>query len=98
MYLVRSRSCESSISIEYLRALYDAYEAFITDIARVIPVIRVDYSKFRTAEVSTLSDGPLPGALTDTFNTRRVRGLTGNGGQDYGGVQPNCQRSAREVR
>lgn len=47
---LRSRECESSISIEYLRALHAAYETFISDIARVIPVIRVDYSKFRTAD------------------------------------------------
>ena len=45
----RSRGCESGVSIEYLRALYTAYEEFIQDIARVIPVIKVDYSKFRTA-------------------------------------------------
>ena len=38
------------MSIEYLKALHAAYEAFIRDIARVIPVIKVDYSKFRTAE------------------------------------------------
>ena len=37
------------MSLEYLRALYTAYEEFIQDIARVIPVIKVDYSKFRTA-------------------------------------------------
>jgi hypothetical protein len=33
-----------------LQALYNAYEHFIADIARVIPVIKVDYSRFRTAE------------------------------------------------
>lgn len=33
-----------------MQALYNAYEHFIADIARVIPVIKVDYSRFRTAE------------------------------------------------
>jgi len=46
----RSRDCESGIPLEYLKALHAAYEVFISDIARVIPVIKVDYSRFRTAE------------------------------------------------
>ncbi len=47
---MRSRECESSISLEYLRNLHSAYEEFIADIARIIPVIRVNYERFRTAE------------------------------------------------
>lgn len=47
---MRQRDCESGIPIEYLRDLYNAYEHFIADISRVIPVIKVDYSRFRTAE------------------------------------------------
>merc|ERR1712203_755610 len=47
---LRSRECESCIPLEYLRNLHAAYEVFIADIARVIPVIKVDYSNFRTAE------------------------------------------------
>merc|ERR1711957_879157 len=47
---LRSRDCESGVPLEYLQALHAAYEAFISDIARVIPVIKVDYSRFRTAE------------------------------------------------
>jgi len=47
---MRSRDCESAIPLEYLTALHAAYEVFISDIARVIPVIKVDYSQFRTAE------------------------------------------------
>ena len=46
---MRQRECESTISIEYLRSLHAAYEEFIRDIARIIPVIRVNYEKFRTA-------------------------------------------------
>jgi deoxyadenosine kinase len=47
---MRSRNVEGTISIDYLRALYAAYAQFVTDISRVIPVIRVDYERFSTAE------------------------------------------------
>jgi len=47
---MRNRECENGITIEYMRSLHAAYEFFIADIARVIPVIKVDYSTFRTAE------------------------------------------------
>lgn len=47
---LRSRDCESTITLEYLQSLHAAYEEFITDIARIIPVIRVNYDKFRTAD------------------------------------------------
>lgn len=47
---LRARSCEDSIPLDYLTALHAAYEVFIQDISRVIPVIRVDYKRFRTAE------------------------------------------------
>ena len=46
----RGRGVESGISLEYLTALYEGYEEFIKDISRVIPVIRVDYDRFATAE------------------------------------------------
>jgi deoxyadenosine kinase len=46
----RSRGCESGITLEYLTSLYNAYETFISEISRIIPVIKVDYSRFRTAE------------------------------------------------
>jgi deoxyadenosine kinase len=47
---MRSRGCESGIPMEYLQRLHAAYNTFLTDISRIIPVIRVDYSKFRTAD------------------------------------------------
>merc|ERR1712039_1074046 len=47
---MRSRDCESSIPLEYLKALHAVYETFINDISRVIPVIKVDYQRFRTAD------------------------------------------------
>ena len=50
----RSRDCETGITIEYLQALYDGYEQFLKDISRVIPVIRVNWNTFRTAEEMAL--------------------------------------------
>merc|ERR1719356_224090 len=47
---LRKRECESGIPLECLKALHAAYEVFIADISRVIPVIKVDYQRFRTAE------------------------------------------------
>lgn len=47
---MRSRNCESNVSLEYLQGLYSAYEEFLRDISKVVPVIRVNWSKFRTAE------------------------------------------------
>ncbi len=47
---MRSRDVETGISLEYLNALYQGYEEFVTDISRTIPVVRVDYDRFRTAE------------------------------------------------
>ena len=46
----RGRGMESGISLEYLSALYKGYEDFVPDISKVIPVIRVDYDRFATAD------------------------------------------------
>jgi deoxyadenosine kinase len=46
----RSRDVESKIKVEYLAALHDGYEEFIENISKVIPVIRIDYERFATAE------------------------------------------------
>lgn len=46
----RGREVEDGVSLDYLNALHQGYEAFIADISRVIPVIRVDYDRFATAE------------------------------------------------
>ena len=46
----RARGVESGITLEYLTALYEEYGNFIRDISRVIPVIRVDYDRFRSVE------------------------------------------------
>jgi deoxyadenosine kinase len=47
---IRARGCETGITIDYLTKLYNAYEEFLKEISKVIPVIRVNYSKFKTAE------------------------------------------------
>ncbi|HSN26432.1 MAG TPA: deoxynucleoside kinase, partial [Kofleriaceae bacterium] len=47
---VRSRDVESKIPIEYLQALHEGYQEFIANISKVIPVIRIDYERFATAE------------------------------------------------
>jgi deoxyadenosine kinase len=47
---MRSRGVESGIKLEYLRALHQGYEEFVHGISKVVPVIRVDYERFATAE------------------------------------------------
>lgn len=47
---MRSRDVEAKIELGYLRALHEGYEEFVESISRVIPVIRVDYERFATAE------------------------------------------------
>jgi deoxyadenosine kinase len=47
---MRSRDVESSIPLDYLKALHEGYEEFVQSISKVIPVIRVDYERFTTAE------------------------------------------------
>ena len=46
----RARGCETGITLDYLTKLYNGYEEFIKQISKVIPVLRVNYSKFKTAE------------------------------------------------
>lgn len=47
---MRARGCEVGITVEYLTKLYQGYEEFLQEISKVIPVIRVNYSKFKTAK------------------------------------------------
>jgi deoxyadenosine kinase len=37
--------------LEYLKELYNGYDEFINEISKVIPVIKVNWNQFRTAEV-----------------------------------------------
>jgi deoxyadenosine kinase len=46
----RARGVESGISLEYLTALHAEYEAFIEEISRLIPVIRVNWEQYRDVE------------------------------------------------
>jgi deoxyadenosine kinase len=47
---MRQRDVEGGISLDYLNALYQEYGRFINDISKTIPVITVDYDRFRDAE------------------------------------------------
>ncbi len=46
----RNRDCEKGITLEYLTALRDAYEEFLTDISRFVPVIKVDWNQFQSTD------------------------------------------------
>jgi deoxyadenosine kinase len=46
----RSRDIEANIRLDYLRALHAGYQEFVESISKVIPVIRIDYERFATAE------------------------------------------------
>lgn len=37
---MRARGCETGVTLEYLKLLHAGYEEFLTDIAKVIPVIK----------------------------------------------------------
>lgn len=54
----RGRSFERVVSLDYLQRLYAAYEDFVLDISRTIPVIRVDWERY--GDVEALAD-----AITD---------------------------------
>jgi deoxyadenosine kinase len=47
---MRSRGVESGITMEYLEALYRQYGQFVDDISRSVPVIRVDWDRFRDTD------------------------------------------------
>ena len=47
---MRGRGFESGITLEYLQRLHREYETFVTDISRVIPVIRVTWDEFGDTE------------------------------------------------
>lgn len=46
----RSRDVESGVTLQYLTALYNEYERFIQDISRAVPVIKVDWDRFRDVQ------------------------------------------------
>jgi deoxyadenosine kinase len=56
----RDRSCESTVSVEYLTRLRDNYEEFLQQISRLIPVLRVNWNEFWDVE-------PLAAAITRAY-------------------------------
>lgn len=62
----RGRAFERVVSLDYLQRLYAAYEDFVLDISRTIPVIRVDWERYGDVEA-------LANAITDEVT--RVRYL-----------------------
>lgn len=51
---MRARECESSLPLAYLHKLSAAYEDFLEDISQIIPVLRVNWSEFHSAEEMAL--------------------------------------------
>jgi deoxyadenosine kinase len=43
---MRARECETTVPLSYLEHLYEAYEEFLQEISKVVPVIRIDYNEF----------------------------------------------------
>ena len=56
----RDRSCESRVTLEYLQRLYDNYEEFLSDISKLIPVLRVKWEEYVDVE-------PLADAITKEY-------------------------------
>ena len=46
----RSRSVESGVSLEYLRALHREYETFVQNISKSVPGLPVDWERFKVAD------------------------------------------------
>jgi deoxyadenosine kinase len=70
---MRARSCEHGISLEYLTKLHTAYEEFVGEISKVVPVIRVDYRDF-------VETGKIVDAIKQEYDRmRNVRNITFRG-------------------
>ena len=46
----RSRNCETNIPLEYLKDLQKGYEDWLKDVSPRIPVLRIDWNKFKDTE------------------------------------------------
>lgn len=46
----RSRNCETNINLEYLNNLQKGYEDWLKDISQRIPVLKIDWDKFKDIE------------------------------------------------
>jgi deoxyadenosine kinase len=57
---LRERSCEASVGLDYLERLAGNYQEFLTEISRLIPVLRVKWDEFWEVE-------PLAEAITKEY-------------------------------
>ena len=48
--MMRGRSMEKSIPLDYLKSLYDGYDKFLKDMEQWTTIIRVDYNEFKDAD------------------------------------------------
>lgn len=73
----RSRDVETGISVEYLTALHREYEVFISDISRMIPVIRVNWEQYRDADemASVIEREYLSGSFLREVSWSPARGV-----------------------
>lgn len=51
---LRSRECETTVTLEYLTSLKQGYEDWLQDIEPRIPVLRVDWNTYKTHEISDM--------------------------------------------
>ena len=47
---MRNRGCETNLSIEYLSSLKKGYEDWLEDVEPRIPVLKIDWNKFKSTE------------------------------------------------
>jgi len=43
----RNRKCEKGVTLKYLQSLYKYYDEFINEISSTIPVLKINYEKFK---------------------------------------------------
>ena len=72
----RSRDVESGVSLDYLVGLHRNYEEFIHDISRTVPVIRVSWEEFRSAEemAAAIEEGYCRGSFLRDVAWKPTRG------------------------
>jgi deoxyadenosine kinase len=66
---IRSRNCESGISIEYLQKLKKGYEDWLNNISITIPVLRLSWTEFwETEQVVKCIERKLKNIFTPNYN------------------------------